>query len=204
MISTRRSRPWILPLVSMLLVGLLLGFVLYQLDHLSSRLDQSQTDRQQLHDQLVTQQHAAEQLAKQVRRMGGTPVVTPSPAVSGDAAGAVGPIGPSGPPGPRGIAGRPGKNGTTGASGAAGAPGPAGSSGVSGAKGDTGATGAKGDTGAVGATGPQGPAGADGAPGTSITSVDCTSGVGTFVFTFSDGTTRTVTCDPVATAQPTP
>lgn len=39
--------------------------------------------------------------------------------------------------------------------------------------------------------------GADGKDGTSITDVTCDRGTGTFVFTFSDGTTRTVECSPV-------
>ncbi|MFD2421681.1 hypothetical protein [Amycolatopsis pigmentata] len=104
----------------------------------------------------------AQQLAQQVRSMGGTPVVEPaSPGPQGPqglkgdtgATGASGAQGPAGPPGPQGL---------TGATGPAG---PSGAPGVNGQNGTDGATGATGPQGPQGATGPQGPAGPQGPPG---------------------------------------
>ncbi len=97
---------------------------------------------------------AAQALADQVLRLGGTPAVQP-PAVTG----AVGPQGATGPPGPPGPVGPSGPPGPTGASGAAGP------SGAVGAPGADGQPGANGTDGAAGAAGPAGPAGPPGPPG---------------------------------------
>jgi hypothetical protein len=108
---------------------------------------------------------AVDQLAQQVRQLGGTPVVQPSqlPGPTG-AQGIPGPVGPTGPAGVNGLngsngaAGRNGANGQNGAAGPAGMPGPIGPAGPSGSPGATGPTGPVGPTGPAGSTGPTGPA----------------------------------------------
>lgn len=154
-----RSRAWIVPLVVMLLVGLALGFVIYRIGSLSSRLDQSQSDRDQFHHQLQQQEQASETLAKQVRKLGGTPLVTPPVEVT------AGPSGPAGANGPRGATGPAGPAGRTGATGPAGAPGGTGPLGAPGPAGVPGPKGEPGPKGATGDMGPAGPAGADGKDG---------------------------------------
>lgn len=97
-------------------------------------------------------------------------------------------------PGPRGLRGLPGGDGedgddsrTPGPAGAPGAdstvPGPTGPAGPAGPKGEPGES----------ITGPQG---APGSPGIGITDVACTGGLTpmSFTFTYSDGSTQTVTC----------
>jgi hypothetical protein len=107
----------------------------------------------------------AQQLAAQVRSMGGQPVVQPPvPGAQGPAGaqGVAGPGGPPGPSGPSGAAGPIGDTGPTGSAGTDGAPGAAGSDGAQGPQGQVGPTGAqgpKGDTGPSGAAGPACPAG---------------------------------------------
>jgi hypothetical protein len=195
-----------------LLLGTGLAFGLHAITQLQDSTRQSQHDRQTLAQEVSAQQQAAEKLAQQVRRLGGQPIVEPSnlppaPGAAGSpgtpgATGAPGPRGPQGVPGPRGPRGERGQTGATGAGGTAGQVGAAGEQGPAGPKGeqgDTGPAGAKGDKGDPGPAGPQGPAGAAGQDGTSITQVDCTSGTGTFVFTYSDGTTQTVDCQPAST-----
>jgi type II secretory pathway pseudopilin PulG len=100
---------------------------------------------------------AARALARQVRNLGGTPVVTPPPAGQTGPAGGVGPQGPPGPQGPEGLMG---PQGQTGPHGARGSTGPVGSTGPAGPEGAVGPQGPQGDT------GPQGPAGTDGTNGT--------------------------------------
>lgn len=94
-------------------------------------------------------------LAAQVRRLGGTPVVTPP------AAGSPGIPGATGPPGPAGPTGRPGA-GTPGPTGPTGGQGPAGPAGQS-------VTGPPGPAGPAGPAGKDGKDGADGSPPTSWT-----------------------------------
>jgi hypothetical protein len=99
---------------------------------------------------------AAQQLAQQVRQLGGTPSTVP--------AGPAGPMGPQGATGPQGPAGQTGPTGVTGPSGPpgpAGATGPAGLPGADGAPGPAGQDGAPGQAGSDGAPGA---AGRDGAP----------------------------------------
>jgi hypothetical protein len=96
--QTTQRRAWLLPTTVMLCVGVILGLVLHQVSTLSDRLDQSQADRDALHRQLTEQQQASAALAKQVRKLGGTPVATPS-AVP-ESTSTQGPEGPQGPPGP--------------------------------------------------------------------------------------------------------
>lgn len=161
-----QRRAWIVPLVVMLLVGLALGFVIYRIGSLSSRLDQSQSDRVDLHRALQDQQQASQALAKQVRKLGGTPVVSPPLVeVTSGPSGATGPAGPSGQRGPAGPVGPPGADG---ADGHPGLVGPAGAPGQSGPKGDVGPkgpAGEKGDPGPAGPAGVDGKDGKDGAPG---------------------------------------
>jgi hypothetical protein len=116
----------------------------------------------------------AQQLAQQVRTLGGTPVVTPAaPGPSGPqgatgATGAVGPAGPSGPsgaPGPIGPAGPKGDTGSNGTAGSSGSNGSPGKDGTAGATGPAGQPGGQGPSGPAGPAGPQGPSGSDGQPG---------------------------------------
>jgi hypothetical protein len=119
---------------------------------------------------------AAQQLANQVRDMGGQPVVQPpSPGERGPAGaqgpeGVSGPSGPPGPIGPGGPAGAPSSPGTAGEPGADGVQGPAGSDGAAGANGAPGPAGPQGpqgpqgDTGPAGAPGPACPAGYESRP----------------------------------------
>lgn len=153
---TGSKRAWLVPTVVMLCVGIILGLVLHQVSTLSDRLDQSQADRATLHRQLTVQQQASQALARQVRKLGGTPLVSPPVEVSEGPAGAVGPVGP---PGPQGVPGLPGAMGPRGRAGQAGVPGPTGPTGPAG---EPGPRGEKGD---AGPQGPAGPAGADGQPG---------------------------------------
>lgn len=119
--------------------------------------------------------------------------------------GAPGPVGPSGPPGPSGPSGRPGTPGASGRPGAnaTGVPGddatgrPGSDSTVAGPQGPTGPPGA--DSTIAGPAGPTGPPGADstvpGAPGRGVVTVSCdTALMFTFTFSFTDGTTQTVSC----------
>ncbi|MFB9925984.1 hypothetical protein ACFORO_12605 [Amycolatopsis halotolerans] len=113
----------------------------------------------------------AQQLAQQVRSLGGTPVVTPpAPGPSGPqgatgAEGRQGPPGPSGPSGPPGTPGANGAPGSTGATGTPGTPGTAGAAGTNGLNGSAGKDGAPGPAGPSGSPGPPGPAGPSGPQG---------------------------------------
>lgn len=158
----QRSKAWVMPLVVMLLAGLMLGVVIHQLGSLSARLDQSQADRDEFHQQLQQQEKASQTLAKQVRKLGGTPLVSPHVEVT---AGPSGPAGAVGAAGQRGPAGPAGARGAAGKDGVDGAPGPAGPSGAPGADGAPGAKGDPGTKGPAGPPGPSGPAGADGKDG---------------------------------------
>lgn len=110
----------------------------------------------------------AQQLANQVRSLGGTPVVEPaSPGPQGPQGlpGSNGATGSTGQTGAQGVPGQKGDKGDTGAAGTNGSNGQNGNDGKTGPSGEPGATGAQGPAGAQGATGPAGPAGADGEPG---------------------------------------
>jgi len=96
---------------------------------------------------------AANDLADQVRSLGGQPVVEPSKLPKSGAAGPAGPQGLSGPPGVQGVPGVRGLRGFMGKPGATGAMGP------TGATGPAGDTGPKGEPGKNGDPGPTGPAG---------------------------------------------
>lgn len=161
----QRSKAWVTPLLVMLLIGILLGFVIFRVGSLSDRLDRSQSDRTDLHRQLQQQEKASQTLAKQVRKLGGTPLVTPPVEVTSGPSGPAGGTGPVGPRGPIGATGATGKTGAQGVAGQVGPIGPTGAIGPEGPKGDVGSKGPAGDKGDAGPAGPVGPAGADGKDG---------------------------------------
>ena len=106
------------------------------------------------------------------------------------------------------IPGEPGEDGSPGASGKPGADGSPGARGKPGRPGaDSTVAGPSGAAGSPGADSTvPGPRGGTGAPGRGVASVECTSGSGSFVFHYSDGTRETVTCEPEPTpsTDPTP
>jgi hypothetical protein len=106
--------------------------------------------------------------------------------------------GPAGPRGPRGVAGEDSR-----------VPGPVGADGADGADGSDstvpGPEGPAGPAGQDGTNGKDGRDGTDGRPGRGVESVTCTgTDAATFTFTYSDGTTETVTCaaPPATEGQP--
>ncbi|WP_220188599.1 collagen-like protein [Streptomyces phytophilus] len=108
-------------------------------------------------------------LARQVERLGGTPVAG-DPGRAGErgepgAAGSDGAAGPEGERGEAGAEGEPGAAGKGGADGQDGQPGDPGTPGEDGTPGAAGANGADGATGPTGAQGPQGEKGATGEQG---------------------------------------
>lgn len=195
-----RSRLSFIALVLvMAAIGLGIALTSYRVDSLGTQLEESQADRKQLHADLNEQEAASSALAEQVKRLGGKPVVDP-PVVE-PLPGAAGKDGSAGSPG---AAGKDGAPGVDGKDGQPGKPGAAGADGEDGEDGQPGPAGAPGEPGADGADGKDGAPGADGADGTdgkdgrSIESVSCEGGLGTFTFTYSDGTTQTVQCTPGA------
>ena len=107
------------------------------------------------------------------------------------------------------IPGEPGEDGSPGASGKPGVPGEDGSRGPRGKRGAPGAdstvAGPSGGAGSPGADSTvPGPRGGKGEAGRGVDSVECTSGSGSFVFHYSDGTRETVTCDPPPDPEPSP
>lgn len=216
--------------VGMGVIGL--AVVLFMFNGLGHRVNEAEDTARGNQKALTQAQKAVGQLARQVERLGGEPVVQPSdlpdaepvpgpqglPGLRGPR-GPRGPVGPQGErgfpgaqgpvgsTGPRGLTGKRGAAGATGATGAQGAQGsqgeigPAGPQGPPGERGPAGPAGPAGDRGPAGPPGPQGergPAGADGTPGRGITSITCTDDRGaTFVFTYTDGTSDTVTCTEV-------
>jgi hypothetical protein len=132
------------------------------------------------------------------------------PPIKGDKgdAGAQGPPGPEGAPGPSGPPGAPGVAGPSGKPGANGSPGTDGQSGPPGSDGSSGAAGSPGPSGppgADGSPGPAGPAGADGKDGRGVVTISCDSNSVrkfVFTFTFTDGTTQTISCGGISTPPP--
>jgi hypothetical protein len=152
-------------------------------------------------------------LAAQVRSLGGQPVAEGKPGSQGPP-GPQGPQGPEGPQGPPGATGRQGPVGLTGQSpvclllpskcvGPKGADGSDGKDGTDGKDGAQGPAGPKGDTGATGPQGDQGVPGVDGKDGRGVTKVTCQDD-GTWLFTFTDGTTQTVDGPCKVTVPPVP
>lgn len=118
---------------------------------------------------LQTQYTARDALARQVERLGGTPVAGPpgsrgEPGKSG-MRGTRGPEGEKGEPGSPGPSGSPGKDGKSGDDGSRGEPGPSGSPGAPGEQGTQGEQGVPGPAGPKGDPGPAGADGKDGADG---------------------------------------
>jgi hypothetical protein len=126
---------------------------------------------QALNDDLRAANAARTALARQVERLGATPVVGPAgsqgepgvsvtgpPGVDG-VDGAPGAVGPSGPVGPSGKPGAVGATGPAGAAGAVGPVGPQGAQGPAGPQGERGEAGEQGERGERGPAGPSCPAG---------------------------------------------
>lgn len=117
-----------------------------------------------LSQQATANASAGQQLADQVRKLGGVPVVQPEAGPAGTP-GAQGTPGAPGTPGATGRPGQAGASGQKGDTGATGPTGPSGPPGVPGAAGTNGSDGTNGADGQDGANGPAGPAGAAGPPG---------------------------------------
>lgn len=125
-------------------------------------------DRSRLEGQVST-------LAEQVRHLGGTPQVTPTPGPSGSQ----GAAGQPGAPGAPGVTGKPGTAGSRGPQGDPGKPGPSGAAGTpgtsiqgpAGPQGPPGKDGTDGKDGKPGEQGPPGPACPDGYQSTTLTVV---------------------------------
>jgi hypothetical protein len=125
---------------------------------LSVSYHQRETDQKAARAARVADQatSAANDLAAQVRAMGGQPVVEPSNLPKPGTAGPAGPQGLPGPPGVQGLPGPQGLRGLMGKPGVAGVPGPAGATGPQGPKGEPGKDGQDGADGAIGPVGPAG------------------------------------------------
>jgi hypothetical protein len=130
----------------------------------------------------------AQQLAQQVRSLGGTPVVQPAAPGPQGPQGLPGQNGATGPMGPPGPAGAPGVTGPAGPTGPPGAPGADGKDGVNGQDGETGPAGPTGEAGPAGPAGPQGPAGPPGPAGAAGEPGQPPSG---WTTTYPDGSTET-------------
>ena len=109
--------------------------------------------------------------------------------------------GEPGVPGSPGPSGRPGKPGPSGKPGVPGKPGPTGKAGVPGADstvpGPAGVAGSPGaDSTIPGPQGEKGDKGDKGDAGRGVQSIECTSGSGTFVFHYDDGSSQEVSCSP--------
>lgn len=192
----------IVAVVLVLAVGWLLARVLT----IAAAQEQSRADRAELYerldrqrDELSDQQAASEALETQIRSLGEEPVVQSSARATTPEVrylpipGRDGEDGDDGADGERGRAGRDGVDGES-------ITGPAGES-IIGPQGPVGAPGPTGGTGNTGPQGPQGDRGATGERGTDgrgITSILCTSLTPIdLTITYSDGTTATISCNPV-------
>lgn len=179
--------------LAMAAIGLAIVLIANRVDTLAAQLEESRADGVALEADLNEQEAASSALAQQVRRLGGKPVVDP-PKVDP----LPGPAGSAGRDGPRGRPGEDGKDGRPGADGEDGTDGTNGTDGEDGADGQPGPMGATGADGKDGANGADGADGTDGKDGRSVESVQCDNGLGTFTFTYSDGTSQTVQCTPGA------
>jgi len=145
-------------LLATIVVWLTFGALLWvshQNDYLEQRDAQSQAERAELREQAERLEVEQKALARQVRRLGGKPVVPTTDLAEGEVIvieGKRGLPGEPGKPGRDGKDGRPGRPGEDGADGI-GEPGPAGSAGPEGRQGP------QGDQGQQGPQGPAGPAG---------------------------------------------
>ena len=185
----------------MAMIGLATAVGLHRVDDMRDDLARANADRTSMRAELDQQQEASTALADQVRGLGEEPVVEPEALPSAGSPGADGKdgiAGKNGEPGKDGLDGKPGPPGKTGPAGAEGAAGADGSDGEPGPAGPPGAKGDPGPAGADGKDGALGAAGANGKDGRSVDSVSCSGSLGTFTFTYSDGTTQTVQCTPAA------
>lgn len=153
--------------VAIVLVGLLALVAAFFLQRSAAREQDADQDRTiaSLADRSDDNARAAQELAAQVRELGGVPrVVAPTPGERGPRGeiGETGMPGPQGEPGPSGIPGIPGQPGPAGPSGPGGANGEDGTPGADGASGEPGPAGPQGEPGPAG---PQGPQGEPGVPG---------------------------------------
>ncbi|MBN6054502.1 collagen-like protein, partial [Nonomuraea sp. RK-328] len=184
----RRPRLWPLPLGVAVVFAAVLAGLMAQIQGVRTDLDAAVRDREVLSDQ--------------VERLGGVPLVSPSPGPRGER-GPAGPagatvVGPRGLPGPTGPAGRDGKDGKDGAQGpqgVAGSPGPRGEPGatVTGPPGPRGEAGKDGQDGKDGAVGPKGDKGDPGPPPSSWTFT--VAGI-TYQCTPTETGSTTYTCTP--------
>jgi FtsZ-binding cell division protein ZapB len=142
-------------------VWLALGAVMWlanENDNLEQQDAQSRADRAELRERADQLEAHQEALARQVRRLGGKPVVSTEELDSGEVIvieGKRGLPGKDGRDGRDGATGRPGRDGAPGVDGRDGQDG----SGQPGPAGPTGEQGPKGEQGPAGPEGPQGPAG---------------------------------------------
>lgn len=161
---------------TILLILVILFFVLFAITVYAGFTAYDRLHREQARNEALalrnaelaaTNEDAAQQLASQVRRMGGQPVINPD-----DLMGPQGPQGIQGIQGIQGLQGLPGRDGTDGGPGPQGERGRAGRDGVDGLDGEDGADGAPGqpgkdgEPGKDGKPGPQGEKGEKGDPGT--------------------------------------
>ncbi|MEV0993404.1 hypothetical protein [Nonomuraea sp. NPDC050202] len=142
--AVRRNWPLFVGVAVVVLLGV---WVSAQISGLGERVRQAEEDRQVL--------------VEQVERLGGTPLVSPSPGPPGER-GQQGIPGPPGPQGQAGPQGRPGRDGAQGLPGPSGPAGPVGAPGPSGPAGPSGPPGERGPQGEQGERGEQGPRGEPG------------------------------------------
>ena len=180
--------------LGMAAIGLIAALALDGVREMAADLEQTKSDNAKINAELVDQKEDSIALGAQVKRLGGKPVVDPPAAESLP--------GEDGKDGSAGRQGTAGKDGADGADGQPGKPGAAGTDGKDGEDGQPGPAGAPGEAGADGADGKDGADGTNGTDGThgkdgrSVESISCEGGLGTFTFTYSDGTTQTVQCTP--------
>ncbi len=166
--------------VAVVLVGLLALVAAFFVQRFMARERDAAQDRTivSLADQSDANAAAAQELAAQVRELGGIPRVSaPAPGERGDT-GPRGDTGSTGQPGQPGVPGPPGTPGTDGATGAPGGPG------TDGQPGEPGPAGSQGDPGPAGSQGERGAPGANGEPPAGWTWLD------------GDGRTQSCTREP--------
>jgi len=156
-----RTIKWAAVVVAFVLIGLVLAMLANQQATSDARISDLTHRNVTLEVAANRDAAAATALARQVRRLGGRPVVQPT-AVPTPVAGPQGSTGNTGPRGPAGAQGIPGPRGATGARGQTG---PDGQPGVPGPAGDRGSSGETGPQGPTGPPGPPGPAGEQGPKG---------------------------------------
>ena len=163
----RRRRGDILAVTAAIVLGAAFAWIVLSIQGLSVDLHTTRDDLQSTKTDLRQSRERSDALARQVERMGGTPVAGPTgepgKSVTGPRGekGDRGEPGPTGPVGPTGPSGRAGDDGATGVGepGSAGASGPAGPAGPQGGAGPAGPAGEQGPQGERGPAGPSCPEG---------------------------------------------